>query len=171
MINAVILFIYLIVNSCGAQLNNDRVSSSGTREFNSLSTDFADYIENFEQSGQLYLGNPYFKVNDIPVNFKDPGDEHVGVCKIYGDGTKEILIKQSWWQTTTEEKRIMLFFHEMAHCRLDRKEHNNSGLIIDGRWIKTSIMHEELPTTKDFQDFKSHYLSEIFLMNSPLMKK
>jgi len=58
--------------------------------------DIGAYVANIEQRGTL------------------------GQCKSYSDGSKQIVIDQSFWNSASELEREYVVFHELGHCLLGR---------------------------------------------------
>src|SRR5690606_5162811 len=83
-------------------------------------------------------GNSNFTVGDVPINFHDPEeDEYQGVCYIYSDNSREIIIRKRWWDAVNVDDRESLIYHELGHCKLDR-EHDNAT----EQNVKLSMMNQ-----------------------------
>ena len=133
----------------------------GTRQFASTNKNLKPYVEEFEKIDQNQKGDS-FKVEDIPVNFGDPDkDEFEGVCYIYGDGTREIIVRKSWWNQVSEHDRRSLIFHELGHCRLDR-DHDNTIIELEGTDLKASLMHEVIVSAQKYKENTENYNHELF---------
>ena len=82
----------------------------------------------------------------------------VGVCIEYSNGTTEILIRESSWNTFSLRQREILIFHELGHCHLNRdhkdEEYKNFDL---------SLMNSLLIDQFDYQNYLDEYLEELFL--------
>jgi len=139
-----------------------RVQGETTKLHSSTAPAFSSYVKQFEDQAKVEKSDANFKVGDIPINFGDTTEPHYdGVCLIYADGTKEIIIKESWWKQVNPVRRRIMVFHELGHCRLGRT-HDSSTVEIDGRQVKTSIMNPEIPDHATFDLNEEGYLTELF---------
>ncbi len=153
-----------LFTSCGKQFQQE------SRRFKASNPVFNPYIEKFEAHGRKYLGDPSFKVGNIPINFYDPDEATVqGICTQYGDGTKEIIIRQKWWEEgggKNEKYRESLIFHELGHCRLARNHHDGTyqseGDQNSNETHKLSLMNGILVVPGEFEQFEAAYLRELF---------
>ena len=104
--------------SCGLKEDDSPIS---TRPRNGTGIDFASAIATFESKNEAILGTTV-DVSYIAINFGDTspyGSNVVGVCIIYGDGSREILIKQSFWDAVSDTYRYVLMAHELGHCHFN----------------------------------------------------
>lgn len=160
-----LLFILTFVG-CGMPMGGKkdfvRVEGVSTKQHSSTSSVFSSYVNQFEQQARSETGNKNFKVGDVPVNFGDTTDSNFdGVCKKYQDGTKEVIIKKSWWDSANLVSRRVMIFHELGHCRLGRT-HDSSTVEVNGKKVKTSIMHPVIPDHSTFGMNEEGYLTELF---------
>jgi hypothetical protein len=101
-------------------------------------------------------------VVDIPINFGDPENEQfAGVCFVYPDGKKEIIIQKEIWDNINYVQKQVLIFHELGHCALGRS-HDDETTTVDGKKVKTSIMNSVIPTSEDYKAYENGYLKELF---------
>jgi len=134
----------------------------GGRQFQSTDPTFSNYVTGFEAAASSELGDPNFAVGDIPINFGDTENpEFQGVCFVYSDGSKEIIIKKEWWDGAHEFYRRSLIHHELGHCRLNR-EHDDELLAHGGANYKASIMNSEIVGPTHFRQFQDEYETELF---------
>ena len=123
----------------------------------------------------------FSNISDIPINFGDLDaidgsavidHDHlfhesaristtVGVCIKYGDGTKEILIRESAWNTYSTQQQEILIFHELGHCLLNR-DHQDERY----QGFKISIMNSILLNQTDYDYFYHDYIRELFTSNT-----
>ena len=61
--------------------------------------------------------------NKITIKFEPLGSNYLGVCKEHFR-ERIIVLDRPFWDTSDEENRQQLLFHEMAHCFLG-KDHVN----------------------------------------------
>lgn len=73
-------------------------------------------------------------VTDLIVTFGDPSvvgctDANVGCCSTHDNQTPVITIRQSFWETATDEVRTLVMYHELGHCVLGRvhDQHTHPG--------------------------------------------
>ena len=155
-----------LISSCGVPLplQSDLMirGESAVRQFSTTDEAFTSYIEEFEQLGKTTTGDASFVVGDIPINFGDIENENFqGVCYTYTDGTKEIIIRASWWESHTDDYRRSLLFHELGHCRLDR-EHLDDTQEVEGEVLKVSMMNSVIVRPRDYNRFTDPYHKELF---------
>ncbi|CBW25981.1 hypothetical protein BMS_1100 [Halobacteriovorax marinus SJ] len=161
----------LLMTSCGVKKNSKHAQYlEGTKQYAVSASVFDSYIKKFEEEAAKNLGEENFKVGDIPINFGDTtNEEYDGVCNTYSDGTKEIFIKKSWWQSTDSRQKEIMIFHELGHCRLGR-DHDTEKRAKGTHTYKLSIMNPVIPSSADYVSQKNAYLTELFLYDkSPLI--
>lgn len=161
-----ILFALLLAtfNSCGLPLHRDLVvkNKGEVRQFNSSNPVFANIVTQFEQAGRQYSGNPNYTVGDVPVNFGDTENESFeGVCFSYPDGTTEVIIRESWWNSASQALKESLLFHELGHCALGR-DHTNETIDVNGVSWKASMMNSVIVNSGQYNSHRAGYLSELF---------
>lgn len=161
-----LLSILIILSSCGVPFGKDlkRGNRGETRQFSTTNPQFSELIKEFEKDGKEYKSDSSFVKGDVPVNFGDTEDEQFdGVCIIYSNGEREVLIKESWWKHASDTQKKLLVYHELGHCSLDR-DHDESTVDINGHHYKLSIMNPIIPSTYSFIDDarKTGYLDELF---------
>lgn len=165
----VLMAITVIFASCGMPIKKHAQESTGTRLFATTDSVFSEYISKFEQEGKKYYGND-FKVGDIPVNFGDTGNpDFDGVCIMYSNGTREVLIKKEWWDNRGVTSKEMMIFHELGHCRLD-KDHDNETVPVEHGTVKVSLMNSVLPSATTYIQYKAGYLAELFQSTKEVLK-
>jgi hypothetical protein len=167
-----LLILSFILASCGEANKKHIQHLEGTRQFASSSSTFKPYIDSFTANARTYLGQPTFVVGDIPVNFGDTTNEDFdGVCNSYSDGTKEVLIKKSWWDKASNHQKEVMIYHELGHCALNR-DHDTELLTKDEYTVKGSIMNPTIPGSAHYVQYKSSYLTELFTYDkAPLRAK
>lgn len=163
------LLLMLVFTGCGMPLGKKdglvRVEGVTTKRHSTTDPRFSTYIQKFEDKAASETSTSDFKVGDVPVNFGDTTKPNYdGVCLLYPDGTKEVIIKKSWWKSANKVSKKIMIFHELGHCRLGRK-HDSSTVEIDGRQVKTSIMHPVIPDYATFGTYQEGYLNELFTEN------
>ena len=147
-----LLALSLLVTGCGKSAdgsNNQPVVDVGS---------FAPYVAQFEQNSVIYSASAV-QVTNLKIQFGPMATaEERGVCDITGDQTPVITIDQAYWDSTTEDARKALIFHEMGHCVLRRLHLATLGT--DG--APTSLMN---PYTIDGSTYDAHqdsYLHELY---------
>ena len=181
---SILLLSVLTASSC-SDISDFVENKKGGRKFSTSNPIFDEYIARFEELGRFYTKDPYFKVGDIPINFGDTeNDLYDGVCFTYTNGTKEIIIKKSWWDNYEKDadpegdkKKVenvkkeleknysliqeSLIFHELGHCRLNRK-HEETTLVSSENTVKKSMMSHNIITANDYLKYKDGYWEELF---------
>lgn len=153
--------------SCGMPLKlgkKDMVHRKGvtTKMYATTDDSFAPIVKKFEALGQKELNDPQFKVGDIPINFGDTTQpEFDGVCFVYADDTKEIIVRKSWWDNAHPIQKEVLVFHELGHCRLGRT-HEEDTVETGDQSVKTSVMHPIIPDTATYTEHQDGYIKELF---------
>jgi len=122
------------------------------------------YITNYKLSNSI-TEETYISLN-IPVNFGEiEGEVTVGLCLEYMNGSKEILIRESWWKRTNDTNRELIIAHEFGHCHLGR-EHDDAEIVVNDKAYKTSLMNSIVPNTLTFTLFHLEYKEELFTGDS-----
>ncbi len=146
-----------------------------TRKFQPQKSDgrAIPYIERFEKlSG---------KSIDFPVVFgKIDGDDIAGRCDYTVDGTNMVTINEDYWHHSKdgtwesvdggmEYFREIIIFHELSHCALGKRYHNNNmkKIYVEDYGAEfempESIMHEEMPYVIDIYPYlRGYYFKELF---------
>lgn len=166
-----LLSLSILGSSCGLPLIGKHVvrKSGSDRLYASTDSAFKSYVAEFEFHGKQITQNGSFSVGDIPINFHTPSeDEYQGVCYLYSDDSREIIVRRAWWDMATEDDRRSLIFHELGHCKLDR-DHDNSTEVIGGANVKLSMMNAYIVTGKDYTDHQDAYHYELFKKNNALV--
>lgn len=162
-----LLVLLSLITSCGVAKNQKHTQHlEGTKQYAVSASVFKSYITSFEEEAAKNLSEPGFKVGDIPINFGDTTkDEFDGVCNTYSDGTKEILIKKSWWESTDNTQREIMIFHELGHCRLGRDHDEEILTSSSNKTYKASMMNPVIPHSEIYKERRSAYLTELYLYN------
>lgn len=159
-----------LLGSCGVPitLGSDLVIQSETavRQFSTTDTTFDTLVKEFEQVGKVQTGDADFEVGDIPVNFGDTENENYqGVCFEYTDGTKEVIIRQEWWDSVSDVYKRSLLFHELGHCRLGR-DHLDDTYDVDGKSYKVSMMNSVIVRPTVYNTYSDEYHTELFTQDT-----
>lgn len=153
--------IAILTSSCGMPILSKHVErkTHSNRMYSSTNSSFSPYVGQFEQHGKQVTGNPNYTVGDIPINFDIPEDNSFeGVCYIYSNNSREIIIRKDWWDSASDEDKESLIFHELGHCALDR-DHDNE-MTPDNN--KASLMHQVIVRGHIFNAHRAGYVSELF---------
>ncbi|MHA1676038.1 MAG: hypothetical protein ACTSU6_02555 [Candidatus Njordarchaeales archaeon] len=136
------LSLILLLSACA--------KSKDPRKNTTSNQDFIPYIQEFES----YLG---YQIQDIPINFMDL-DTHVGVCRSYSRGYREIHVDPTYWAKISEKQRINLIFHELGHCSLNL-DHDYQIL---GDGCPNSFMYKSISDNFCLDKYYDHYIEEMF---------
>lgn len=168
-----ILIALLFLSSCGLPIGRDLVvkNKGEVRQFETSNPLFSSIVSDFEQAGKQYSGNANFSAGHVPVNFGNTeNDAFEGVCFSYPDGTTEVIIKESWWNSASQSLKESLLFHELGHCVLGR-DHDNETHEANSRTYKASLMNSVIVNPGHYNSHKGGYLTELFTLNkSPLFQ-
>ncbi len=149
----------------------DQIDINAKRQYDQSDSVFASYIQSFEEKGRQYFNDPSFQIGDIPINFGIPADDsYKGVCYTYPDNTKEIIIDQAWWSSASHEYREALLFHELGHCRLNRR-HQDEIIASSFGAYKSSLMNAKIVVPREYAPLKEEYLRELFTTDISGIKK
>lgn len=159
------ILLFTTLSSCGVPLP----LQSAVRQFSTTDKAFESYITEFEQLGKTINKDISFVIGDIPVNFGNieniENDSFQGVCYTYTDGSKEVIIRKTWWDNHTDDYRRSLIFHELGHCRLDR-EHLDDTREVSGEVLKISMMNSVIVRPRDYERFTDPYHEELFTQDT-----
>jgi hypothetical protein len=138
------------------------VKGASTKQHTSTNQEFSALVQKFEFYGKQEFDDPNFIVGDIPINFGDTTNpDYDGVCLVYPDQTKEIIIREDWWASAHPIQKEVLVFHELGHCRLGRT-HDEDVLEVNNSSVKVSIMNSIIPDVQTYNQNKDGYISELF---------
>lgn len=170
LLTSIFLLSIITLSGCGIPLplQKDLVvkDRNAVRQFATTNPAFNQYVQEFEQRGRVILNDGSFSVGDIPINFGDTENPAFqGVCFEYPDGTKEIIIRESWWQGASDAYRESLVFHELGHCRLGR-DHLDDVREVDNINHKVSMMNSVIVPPQTYNQFRDEYLKELFTFDA-----
>lgn len=173
MIKIVTLLLFLttlVLTSCGIPLplQKDLVIKdlNAVRQFATTDSTFASYVQEFELRGRIITNDGSFSVGDIPINFGDTENESFqGVCFEYPDGTKEVIVRRSWWDAVDEDYRESLLFHELGHCRLGR-DHLDDVRSSSTETHKISMMNSIIIGPQKYKSYKEEYQRELYTFDT-----
>jgi hypothetical protein len=114
--------------------------------FNETHEDMWPYINYFEELTKQYVF--------IPVNYGDTGN-YLGVCRVKGL-YRWVIINKFFFDTMSEESRLVLILHELGHCVLNKK--HDDRLLSDG--CAYSIMNTYHIGSYCYNLHTDHYLKE-----------
>lgn len=124
------LIIIAIISSC-KQSTTTTVTTNNPTSNQTTDSAIQSYVNAFQTKYNRIVSLPvYFDTSSATGGSSSSGTT-IGVCRIYTNGYREILINQDWWNCKTKigsscvvsrpdnEKRILIF-HELGHCVFDR---------------------------------------------------
>lgn len=162
------LFLTTLLGACGKVSlpfkKHDQVLVRGasTKLNTSTNQEFVALVQKFEFHGKQEFQDPNFIVGDIPINFGDTTNpDFDGVCLVYPDETKEVIIREEWWRSAHPIQKEVLVFHELGHCRLGRT-HDEEVLAVNNKTVKVSIMNSVIPDVQTYTQNQDGYISELF---------
>ncbi len=165
-----LLILSFFLASCGGSNKKHIQHLEGSRQFAATDSTFKPFVDSFTSNARTYLSKPTFVVGDIPVNFGDTSNnEFDGVCNSYSDGSKEVLIKKSWWDKASNHQKEVMIYHELGHCSLNR-DHDGELLSKDDYEVKASIMNPTIPGSAHYVQYKTSYLTELFTYDKGPLK-
>jgi hypothetical protein len=163
-----LLGVLLLSVSCGTPMGADMIyeSTSSIRQYHVTNEDLIPYVNRFKEKYLEHGGALVVKIEDIPVNFGDTGTK-VGVCLIYTNGEREVLVDLAWWDNQSSRRRELLIFHELGHCALGRDHQDRK---VEGSDYSSSIMNSVLMSERHYQKFLSPYQFELFTWNGDTLE-
>lgn len=76
-------------------------------------------------------------------------------------GVNTVWIKRDYWESSDEDIKELLLFHELGHCILNQVGHRNEINFINGDFRAISLMNSKI-ISKDYPNNKDYYLQELF---------
>ncbi len=116
---------------------------------------FVRYVNSFYNDKAIYTGNK--RRHNVPIFFGKTKKEVFGVCVVYTNNTRAVIINRKAWFKMPVLRRKALVYHEMAHCVLDRGHFN----LEYNNW-PASIMNKYLIDDEKFQLLHDYYIRELF---------
>lgn len=116
--------------------------------------EFYIYVDEFVKDGGL---TGY----SVPINFGETKPQDLGVCKMKtynGNTYRKITINKDRWKYLSLDRRKFLIYHELAHCALGRRHHDEMRR--DG--CPKSIMHHYSITQYCIDKHERSYMDELF---------
>lgn len=106
------------------------------------------YVRDFEKLYKITI--------DVPIYFESnlDGDE-VGQHWRFGDGYREIVIEEEWWERATILQRRALIFHELGHNY--GQEHRDK---VSSNGCHMSLMHKNMASQKCLRKYWHYYEKE-----------
>lgn len=144
-------------------LSGCQSSSIEINENTYMDDEIVEYVDRFEQQGQLYMyagfkvGHARISiVSDAEVKKVSKNKKAVGVCRRY---YREILISREYWERSNDMSREMLVFHELGHCILLRDHRDDN----DGWGHPNSLMRWKMFDSWIYEANREYYIEELFL--------
>ncbi len=153
--------------SCGTDLGVDMIykSAGSIRQYQVTNQSLVPYVNRFKERYLAHGGSLVASIDDIPVNFGDT-NEKVGVCLIYSNDQREVLVNLDWWNGQSSRRRELLIFHELGHCALGREHQDNK---VEKSNFSSSIMNSVLMSERDYRMFLAPYHFELFTRDGDVL--
>ncbi len=121
---------------------------------------FASYVTSFEQDAAAHGAS--VKITDLKMQFGkvdiDGETGGRGVCEVATNMTPVITIDQTAWESSDEDERQELIYHELGHCVLNKTHEEGTNSI----GIPASIMNPYKIDGSIYAQYRSFYLSKLF---------
>jgi hypothetical protein len=115
-ISATIFAFSLLITGCGQSSSGS--SSAGTTVL-SIPTEFQSYVSDFQQLAAD--NNTPVTINNLVIQFGTLSQSaEMGECDIAEGTPPTITIDQDYWNSSDENTRKTLIYHELGHCVLHR---------------------------------------------------
>lgn len=125
-----IIIISLMLVGCGEGFLDQR-------EFKSVGPEFKEYYA-------LYKEKCGKNASHIGIGLKNNVGGKAAKCRVYQPtDTRDIAVSRDTWERYTHEQRMWLVFHELGHCSLGIKAHDERT---ENNGDPTSMMHSKVPT-------------------------
>lgn len=146
----------LLMTGCSLETSDLVVEPTHRIEYREpkIEEEFIRHVEHFEK---------LFNVDvNIMIEWTDLTDGHVGVCRSWDDGHREIQIDRQFWPSFTDSGQEQLLFHELGHC-IFNLPHNEKLINIGGHTsVPESIMHPVVFGNDYFyEDLKDYYYNQL----------
>ena len=139
-----ILIIYITMIGCGTE--------ESLRDFHETNPVFDGYVQTFSEHYEREITD-----DDVVIDFGDT-DGFAGQCDY---DKRQITINEDYWNAISDYKKEILIYHELGHCVLDLRGHDNEQIEVEGCTIPKSIMNESL-LMNSYEENREYYLEELF---------
>lgn len=128
-----------------------------SRKHNTTNQEFQRYVDQFKLDHETVLGSSVSF--DVPINFESLTKSNTTAeCRTYPNGTKEIYVSKTAWESLDAYDRMGMIYHELGHCVLGR-DHDNEYINLK----KASIMNENIwLTIGPSEENNQKYIYELF---------
>ena len=177
------LLLLLILSGCGGGKTSIPITTTVYENSNPI---FDEFIESFYTAQKYWTGAETRK--HVPTNFV--ADDFIPLGKVNSiyNGTcskfmiqhviltREIFIKESYWNSVDDIGKQHLIDHEMGHCILDR-EHTDTQLFVHGETysvvVYDSIMYAYCsgPILENYKLYNAGYMQELFTGSTELLEE
>ncbi len=116
----IILLTTLMISACGSDGGSVSTEPPLPRQGVEQNPDILSYVEAFEARYNIDVN--YTVTFDTSGETGEQGSSGttVGVCRVWSNGYREVLINKEWWDGQADVSRKILVFHELGHCSFDR---------------------------------------------------
>jgi hypothetical protein len=121
--------------------------------------EFEPYLQQFETDfASVY--HFQIRIDDIDIHRGELSPSKLAMCT-HGRGTSTIIINGALWDKLSAETQEITLFHELGHCKLNRKHDNSPG--VEGRiWHSMMQQHPQLLPEEDYIKHRAAYIIELF---------
>lgn len=126
-----------------------------------IPNEIQNYVTEFDNYGKQYGYNFDFEATGLVIEFNDLEGNTAGIC--YHEDPVRIHIDKSQWESSNDDNRRAIVFHELAHGFLNRTAINDT--LKNGEW--RSLMAETNDNYFSSINFsglrKEYYIEELFV--------
>ncbi len=128
-----------------------------------ISEDIEPFVRDFEGIYNVSITYAVIFDDENETGGSNPsGGTTVGVCRVWTNGKREVLVNRAWWNSKGTLPRRLLIYHELGHCSFDR-DHEDRDY---SNGMPFSIMKPILnPVITWYTSHANYYLGE---MTSPI---
>lgn len=120
---------------------------------------FYKYVRDFLTYCHIY--DKQVTVNNLTIGFGETkwlGEDTIGICETGWFTDPKITILHSYWDEASDIGRMLLMYHELGHCLLDR-DHNYSLYL---NHDPVSIMFPYILSDVIYKRHTNEYIKELF---------
>lgn len=119
----IIILCFWVVTACKQQSTTTTSTATSNPTSNSAVTDASiePYVQAFEAKYSSVVSLPVYFDTSSATGGNSSAGTTVGVCRVYSNNYREILVNKTWWDSNSTTNRRILVFHELGHCVFNRQ--------------------------------------------------
>ena len=146
-----LLSISVLLSGCGG--------GGGTKVVYVVGEPFQSYVDSFVEAA--YASGRVLSGGRLRIEFGDiDNPKSVGRCYYY---ESRVVMRRSFWESSSDVTKKILIFHELGHCLLFRK--HDKTFLETGR--PRSLMYPVVINSVTYMSFIEYYNMELFSKAGP----